>query len=111
MKIYIDISIFTAALAVGNVKGTIEVEVIPNIGDTICFSSPINKNILPCSVESFDWLIKVESKIFNPLPNIGGGVLLSLQDLTLDTLEEAIKVSKYLEDGFSLFFDNFLEGN
>jgi hypothetical protein len=107
MKIYIDISIFTDILAVGNVKGTIEVEAIPRIGDSISFLFPINKNVMPCSIKSFNSQIKVENVIFNPLPNAGGGVLLLLQDLKLDTLEDAIKVSKYLEEGFSLFFDEW----
>jgi hypothetical protein len=97
MKFSIDVLICTDSDGpFGKATGTIELEVTPQIGDTISFAFPRGL----ARVVGFNGMLWVKDRILNA----GGGsnVLLALNDLLVATLEEASVVAAYLEKGFGL---------
>ncbi len=102
MKIIIDISVNTASgSAVGSVDGEMEFGIDPLIGDTIYFSSSANGTAIP-SGHRYGGLLKVKERIIRP-NNEGNSVTLSLEDLTVDSREQALSIMRYLEDCYGLF--------
>lgn len=104
MKFSIDISIFARSDgAFGNATGTIELDVAPQIGDTISFTFPRATGL--ARVVGFTGMLRVKDRVLNA----GGGsnISLALDDLVVATLEEARAVAEYLEKGFGLGIDTY----
>jgi hypothetical protein len=89
--------------AFGNATGTIELDVVPQIGDTISFAFPKAKGL--ARVVGFTGMLWVKDRVLNA----GGGsnVSLALEDLLVGTLKEARAVAEYLEKGFGLSVDTY----
>ena len=104
MKFEIDISIFTSSDgAFGNATGSIELEVAPNVGDTISFVFPSAPGVSP--VAGFTGLLRVTDRVLSA----GGGskISLALDDITVPNAEVARAVAEYLEKGFGLGVDTY----
>ena len=101
MKVNIDSSIFSREKgAFGNVTGSIELVVIPQIGDTIIFSPPTAE----AKIDSlkFNGVLKVTARIFSANSSTDE-ISIALTDIMVDTEQDAAAVADYLEVGFNLF--------
>lgn len=106
MRIAVDLSIFVKDVkSVGSISGFLELEAFPSKGDVVSFLFPLDTQAAPCTVRDCNLLLEVERVTFTPLPSAIGGVSLSLEDLILQSDQDALAVVKYLESGFNLFFD------
>ena len=106
MKAVIDIAIFTRETgAFGNVSGAIEVSYEPHVGDSISFlPTKAGKEIPPM----FTGLVHVEGRTITA----GGdshGMMLSLEDITVDTVADAQALVAFFEDAHGLFANVFDE--
>ncbi|HEV7606576.1 MAG TPA: hypothetical protein VGO61_04530 [Steroidobacteraceae bacterium] len=104
MKIEIDISIFTSSDgAFGSATGSIELEVVPQVGDTISFVFPKAPGVLPLA--GFAGLLRVTDRVFSA----GGGskISLALEDITVPNADAARAVAEYLDKGFGLGVDTY----
>ena len=104
MKIGISLDVFSFdEYAVGCVSGTIELPVVPRVGECISFIFNDN-NISPINISGFRGLCKVES-VLHSLSGQGDPIALSRESAHLKTLSDAKAVMKYLCDGFDLKAD------
>lgn len=104
MKVAVDISIFTSAGgAFGNATGTMELDIVPQVGDTISFVHPKVTGLSP--VAGFTGLLRVTDRVLNGAG--GSEVSLALDDIIVPTLEDARALVKYLEKGFGLGIDTY----
>jgi hypothetical protein len=101
-RVYIDISVFTPTSSVGVVNGHMDLEVVPTEGEVVTFDKP-KSPIAPLVLSDFTPSIAVEH-VIPPIPG-SSDVLLSLADITLATRADALKVARYLEQGFGLYFN------
>ena len=101
-RVYIDISVFTPTSSVGVVNGHLDLAVVPAEGEVVTFDMPKSPT-LPLDVPEFTTRIVVEH-VLPPTPG-GSEVALSLADVTLATRADALKVARYLEQGFGLHFN------
>jgi hypothetical protein len=108
MKVIIDASIFTReAGAFGNVSGSIELSCEPRIGDTISFNIERAGREMP---PGFTGLLRVRNRVLTA----GGdphGPLLELEDINVESIEDAQALIGYLEQGFKLFANVYDEND
>jgi hypothetical protein len=106
MKIYIDLSLFYGSTgAFGRVSGELDLPAVPQVGNTIVCSFP-NNGVLPVVVGGFDGLLTVTDVRF-AAQALNAPISLSLDDVVLQTREDARKVMTYLEEGFGLFGEEY----
>jgi hypothetical protein len=107
MKIHIDLSLFYGATgAFGNIHGNLELAAAPFIGSSIVLVPALNET-LPVLVPGFNGVVKVTDVRFAPASSLVSEVSLSLEDLVLQSEDDARKVMKYLEEGFGLYGDEY----
>lgn len=108
MKLTIDLSVFVAdTVSWGRVWGGAEFAVVPPVGSTVSFAIAGKEGVhVP---EGFPAELKVESVVFRPNVEDETGVMLFLEDLVLESAEEANVVTKYLERSFGLFVDKYID--
>jgi len=97
-KVYVDASIFTKAKAFGKISGQIDVSIIPQIGDLMTFG-PRG----PTSVFTVVGLLRVNDRIISA--NDGVAVSLVLEDIIVETDEDARKLIQFFEAGHGLLGD------
>lgn len=104
MKINIQASIYTTAgAAVGQISGTLELQAVPPIGTAISFLFT-NNDVASIVVPHFSGILRVIDVTF--VPNaLRASISLNLEDLVLESVDDARIVMKYLEQGFGLFGD------
>jgi len=106
MKINIDLSLFYGPTgAFGRVSGEFDLPAIPQVGNTIACMFP-NNGVLPMVVSGFDGLLTVTNVRFAPQA-LKSSISLSLDDVVLQTREDARRVMTYLEEGFGLFGEEY----
>jgi hypothetical protein len=93
--VYVDASVFTKADAFGRISGTIDLSVIPQVGDLMAFG-PHGSASDFVAVD----LLRVTNKIIHAN---GDDVNLSLDDITVETEDDARAVLRFLEDAYNLF--------
>lgn len=105
MKVHVDVSIYTKYEAVGNNSGTIDFSYVPSIGDSVSFLNPTSKSVRAAS--EFNRLLKVVNRVILPLGSAGDAevICIYLEDLILDSREEALAALDYFEVGFGLLAD------
>jgi hypothetical protein len=108
VKVIVDASIFThEAGAFGNVSGSIELGCEPRIGDTISFNTEkIGREMPP----GFSGTARVRNRVLTA----GGdphGPLIELEDITVETVEDAQALMAYLEQSFKLFANIYDEND
>jgi len=104
MKVTVDFSIFTkSGGAFANADGTLELDVLPQIGDTISFAFPKEAGLT--RVPGFAGMLRVRDRVLDA----GGasGISLALDDLVMPTVGEADSVAEYLEKGFGLAVNKY----
>ncbi len=101
-RVYVDISLFTPNSSVGVINGHIDVAEVPSEGGIVAFDKPMAPTAPPGIVE-FQSRLLVEH-VSPPAPGTQE-VMLSLADITVATRADALKVAKYLEEGFGLYFN------
>ena len=108
MKLTIDASVFVATtLSWGRVWGSVEFPAVPAIGTTVSFAIPVKGGVpLP---NGFTAELKVESVVFRPNVKDETGVMVFLEDLVVESSEQAAVVTKYLERSFDLFVDKYAD--
>lgn len=108
MKLTVDISVFVKnAISWGRVWGSAEFAVVPAIGTTVSFAISGKEGVhLPVSFSSE---LKVEAVIFRP--NVGDetGVMLFLEDLVVESTDQASVISEYLAQSFNFFVDKYVD--
>ena len=108
MKVIVDASITTReAGSFGNVSGPIELSAEPRIGDTISFASEKASVEMP---PDFNGLVRVKNRVLTA----GGdphGPLIELDDLQVETVEDAQALIAYLEQAFKLFANVYDESD
>lgn len=104
MKIYIDISIFVRQeRSLGQAFGNIELPCIPSVGASISFSSPAADTV-PFVCDGFSGALEVTN--VQLVANSGSdNVVVSLEDLVLNSESDGKAVMEYLRTGFALFVD------
>lgn len=108
MKVHIDISIFVQdTKAFGQVSGSLDLPDTPYVGTTISLMLPTKKDVLPCSVRGFSGNLRVTNLIFAPQGSTQTAAIAMLEDLVLDSSEDAKGVMVFLENGFGLFGDQY----
>ena len=106
MKLTIDVSVFVAStLSWGRVWGPAEFPVVPAIGTTISFAVPMKEGAHVPS--GFSAELRVESVVFRPNVKDETGVMVFLEDLVVESMEQAAAVAEYLEQAFDLFADKY----
>jgi hypothetical protein len=108
MKVIVDASITTReAGSFGNVSGPIELSAEPRIGDTISFASEKASVEMP---PDFNGLVRVKNRVLTA----GGdphGPLIELDDIQVETVEDAQALISYLEQAFKLFANVYDESD
>jgi hypothetical protein len=96
IKVYVDISLFTKDNAFGRISGSIEVPELPQIGDLISFP-------LSAAEEhgGYVGLLRVSHRIIPA--NRDEQIQLSLEDVTVETMDDARRVMVFFEEVCSLF--------
>jgi len=104
MEVIVDASIFTReGGSYGNVSGSLKLSFEPQIGDTISFLP--NERSGPCPA-GFTAALQVTNRILAA----GGdkhGLLVELEDITVDTVADAVTLSAFFHEGFALFVNAF----
>jgi hypothetical protein len=104
MKVVIDIAIYTRdSGAFGNVSGAIDVSFEPHVGDSISFLPTKAGKEMP---STFTGLVHVEGRTITA----GGdshGLMLSLEDITVETVADAQDLLAFFEDAHGLFANVF----
>ena len=103
MKVNIDISIFTPTTSFGVITGTLDVSVIPRIGESISFVFAPNNDVTAPEGVLLPQL-KVEHVIHASYED-GPTVSIMLEEANFESIVECRAVSEYLEKGFGLFLD------
>jgi len=99
MKLNIDISVFIrSGGSFGHVSGTLDLETLPAVGDTLSFAVPRDAAIL--RPPAFLGLLRVEDRVFDVANQ--ATITLMLEDLYFDTVEIAQAAGHYLEKAFGL---------
>lgn len=93
MKVHIDVSVFTEALAIGMVAGALELPLVPGVGDTINFSF---------STGSFVGQLRVAGRIIDAA---GGNVSLSLEDVIVPSAIDGRELISLFEQHHGLHGD------
>ena len=101
-RVYVDISLFTPNSSVGVINGHMDVAEVPGEGGTVAFDSP-RAPASPLAIGGFKSHLLVEH-VSPPVPGTQE-VMLSLEDITVPTRADALRVAKYLEEGFGLDFN------
>jgi hypothetical protein len=108
MKVVVDATITTReAGSFGNVSGPIDLSAEPRIGDTISFNSSKTNVEMP---PGFTGLVRVKNRVLTA----GGdphGPLIELDDLAVETVEDAQALIAYLEQAFKLFANVYDEND
>ena len=108
MKVIVDASIVTReAGSFGNISGPIDLSAEPRIGDTISFSTSRTGVEMP---PGFNGLVRVKNRVLTA----GGdphGPLIELDDINVETVEDAQALIAYLEQAFKLFANVYDEND
>ena len=97
MKLNIDISVFIrSGGSFGHISGTLELDMLPSVGDTISFVDARNTTVP--KPHAFLGLLRVEDRVISAAG--GAPVSLMLEDLYFDAVEDAQLTGRYLESGF-----------
>ena len=108
MKVIVDASITTReAGSFGNISGPIDLSAEPRIGDTISFSTSRTGVEMP---PGFNGLVRVRTRVLTA----GGdphGPLIELDDINVETVEDAQALIAYLEQAFKLFANVYDEND
>jgi hypothetical protein len=102
-RAYVDFSVFTPTSSVGVVSGLLDLVAIPSQGEPVAFDAP--KQALPQpDIAAFPTQLLVEHVLDSPRDS-GADIMLSLEDVTVASREEALKVFAYFRDAFDLYAD------
>jgi hypothetical protein len=108
MKVIVDATIVTReAGSFGNVSGSIDLSAEPRIGDTISFSTEKAGSEMP---PGFNGLVRVRKRVLTA----GGdphGPLIELEDIEVQSVEDAQALISYLEHAFKLFANVYDEND
>ncbi len=99
MKVVVDASIFTREDgSFGNVSGAVELSYEPHAGDLISFHPTAASGPFP---PGFTGMVEVTQRIHSA----GGdphGLLVSLEDITVQTIRDAQRLAEFFQAGFAL---------
>jgi hypothetical protein len=106
MKIYVDASVFAPTISVGHVSGNIELAAVPRRGELLSLMcSP--RGVPFIALPGFGGQLRVVEVVHSVQPQ---GVSVSLEDIEVQSIEQARAVMRFLEDGFGLFAVMHIEG-
>lgn len=100
MRVAIDFSVYTQADgAFGNVTGSVSLIVLPEAGDSILFPFKEGED---SSLSGFSGILKVMHRVI-PIDQENAQIMLALEDVEVPSVEDAMRLAKYLESAFDLF--------
>lgn len=106
MKILIDASILVESLtAYGRLSGPLTLAAVPAPDALISFQFPPREKVPPPS--GFVGQLRVGTVIFRPGNGSDAEVLVMLEDLVVQSVEDARNVANYLTRGFGLQLEKF----
>jgi hypothetical protein len=109
MKIYLDASVLiTDDRAAGRVSGVIELAAVPPIGSHVMLAKPL-KPVGSINVRGFTGALKVTDLRFEAVIADAVSISASLEDICVSSIEEARQVMQFLEQGFDLSADEYLD--
>ena len=104
MKIFIGFSVNAVnGEAVGSVNGEIDCCVEPLIGDAISFMSTPDGQVAPVR-HKHGWSLKVTQRTIQP-GHEKAALILSLEDMILETREQAVAIMNYMANSYGLNMD------
>jgi hypothetical protein len=110
MKVSVDFSVaLIDGTAFGVVSGDLDLAAVPPIGGTILFNEAPGIARPQVANRRFIGHLDVERVMYRPTSVPGVHILLSLQTVIVETASDAEKIMEYLENGFGLFSDRFLD--
>jgi hypothetical protein len=108
MRVFIDFSVNTVSgEALGAVSGEIDCGVEPLIGDAISLMVAPDGQVMPLR-PTYGWSLKVVGRTIQPNQE-KNALLLSLEDMTIETPEQAVAILAYMEKAFRLNVDIYHE--
>lgn len=102
IKVHTDFSIFTKEAAFGMISGSLTLPVAPQIGDAIAFRIPKKIEAYRDQLPFGSYLL-VTRRIIGADPDLG--ILLTLEDVTAATSDDAQRLVAILEESYGLFGD------
>ena len=106
-RVHIDISLLGIGTAYGRVSGSIDVGIIPQIGDQLSFAVP-KYGELSAEIGKIPYLLRVTDRII--AANADDEVVLLLEDIVADSRASARTVMAFFEECHSLFAEPYAEG-
>lgn len=105
-RIHVDISVLGIGAAYGRLSGSIDVGIIPQIGDQLSFLSP-KRGELPTEIGEIHYLLRVTERIL--AANADDEALLSLEDIVTETEASARIIMAFFEECHGLFAESYTE--
>ncbi len=105
-RIHVDISVVGVGTAYGRMSGSIDVGIIPQIGDHLSFLSP-KRGELPAEIGEIPYLLRVTNRIL--AANADDEALLSLEDIVAETESSARIVMAFFEECHGLLAEPYTE--
>lgn len=105
-RIHVDISVVGIGTAYGRVSGSIDVGIIPQIGDQLSFLNP-KRGELPAEVGEMRYLLRVTDRIL--AANADDEALLLLEDIVAETDASARIVMAFFEECHGLSAEPYAE--
>lgn len=101
MKVSIDFSVFLEeGLAFGNVTGDMDMEIVPQSGDSILFSFSPTSEVK--TIVGFTGIVKIIDRVIS-VGYGGGGLMLELEEVVVSGAEDAHKLMSAFESEFDFF--------
>src|SRR5207237_3969010 len=96
----------TAVASLGRISGPLEFLAVPHIGDVVSLIfSPEGSSAAQSGAPQLQLKVKTVIHMPGPLAR----VMLMLEDVVLESAEDAKLLAEYLEKGFDLFYDAYGE--
>ena len=106
MNVSIDISLLCSdETAIGRLHGSVSLACAPFVGSSISFLHPKAPASFP-SVRGFSGLVRVSSVQF-AANSEADDVLALLEDITVPTRQDGLKLAGFLGNGFGLLFEEY----
>lgn len=103
-RVHVDISLLGIGTAYGRVSGSIDVGIIPQIGDQVSFAVP-KYGELPAEIVEIPYILRVTDRII--ATNADDEVLISLEDVVAETEAKARLIMAFFEECHGLFAEPF----
>jgi hypothetical protein len=103
--IHIDISVYTTKESIGRISGIVELRIIPMIGDNLMFDMP-EEDLVLRNGGNFTGSFDVTRRAVWT-SDISKDIHISLGDLVMGSVEDALKIMAFFEERYQLIAERF----